>query len=77
MNSDQVDTFYIADTDEGNVALSRTPQQTVSSDPLQLLVIEGKENITPPKMLMTRSEFKQWRYQLEDEGCYVELRFAS
>lgn len=77
MTGEPVDTFYISDTEDGHVALSRTPIESSSQEPAQLLLIAGKENVVPPKMLLTRAEFKDWRYQLEDEGCVVELQFAN
>lgn len=76
MDNERTDAFYIGDTSDGKVFLSRTPQSEDPNEPVQQLVITGDEAVTPPKMLMTRTEFKEWRYQLEDDGYAVELRFT-
>jgi hypothetical protein len=77
MDNERAESFYIGDTQDGKVFLSRTPMIDGQNEPLQELVIVGKEPISPPKMLMTRTEFKEWRYQLEDDGYSVELRFTT
>jgi len=77
MTNERVDSLYIGDTHDGKVFVSRSPATDLVDGPLQLLLITGKDNITPPNMLMTRQEFRGWRAELEDEGCIVELRFAS
>lgn len=75
--NEQVDSLYIGDTLDGKVFVSRSPATDLVDGPLQLLHVTGKENITPPNSLMTRAEFRVWREELQDEGCTVELRFAS
>ncbi|MBL8823608.1 MAG: hypothetical protein JNJ77_13545 [Planctomycetia bacterium] len=69
--------YFIGDTNEGKVFLSRTTPDVPESEPRQLLLIFGKDHVTPPSMLMTRMDFRKWREKLQDEGCRVELKFAS
>ena len=77
MINERVDSLYIGDTHDGKVFVSRSPETDLVDGPLQLLLITGKDNIMPPNSLMTRQEFRGWREGLQDEGCTVELRFAS
>jgi hypothetical protein len=71
------ESFFIGDTDDGQVLLTRSSAAELVAGPRQLLLISGKDHVIPPKMLMSRREFRVWREELQDEGCKVELRFAS
>lgn len=75
--NDQSETLYIGDSHDGKVLISRTPDADQVDGPLQTLCIFGKDKVTPPKMLMTRREFRTWREEMQDAGYTVELRFAS
>jgi hypothetical protein len=76
MQSELNESYFIGDTSEGKVYVSSTVPPASTGEPRQLLLIYGKDHVRPP-MLMTRSEFRRWREKLQDEGCRVELRFAS
>lgn len=69
--------FFIGDTDDGQVLLTRSSAAELVTGPRQLLLITGKDHVVPPKMLMSRREFWTWRDELKQEGCTVDLRFAS
>jgi len=71
------ESFFIGDTEDGQVLLTRSSAAELLDGPRQMLLITGKDHVAPPKMLMTRREFRLWREELEDDGCKVELRFAS
>lgn len=77
MLSEPNESFFIGDTNEGKVFLSRTSPDVTEGEPRQLLLIFGKDHVRPPNMVMTRSDFRKWRDKLQDEGCRVELKFAS
>jgi len=69
--------YFIGDTNEGKVFLSSTSPDVADGEPRQLLLIFGNEHVTPPSMLMTRMDFREWRQKLQEEGCRVELKFTS
>ena len=77
MSSEPNGSFFIGDTEDGQVLLTRSSAAELVTGPRQLLHITGKDHVVPPKMLMTRRKFRLWREELEDDGCKVELRFAS
>ncbi|MFO0815293.1 MAG: hypothetical protein U0796_18925 [Gemmatales bacterium] len=77
MSSEPNESYFIGDTEEGNVFLSTTNPVGQGDSPRQLLLIFGKDHVRPPSMLLSRTEFRHWRQKLQDEGCRVELRFAS
>ncbi len=69
--------FFISDTENGQVLLTRNSTTGLLSGPQQLLLITGRDHVEPPKMLMSRREFSTWRHELKQTGCTVDLRFAS
>ena len=69
--------FFIGDTEDGQVLLTRSSTTGLVSGPQQLLLITGRDHVEPPKMLMSRWEFSIWRAELKQAGCSVDLRFAS
>ena len=77
MMDNGTETLYIGDTHDGKVFVSRTPDTDLLDGPLQTMSIYGRDNVSPPKMIMTRQEFRLWREEMQDQGCTVELRFAS
>ena len=77
MRSEPNGSFFIGDTEDGQILLTRNSAAELVTGPRQFLLITGKDHVVPPKMLMTRREFRLWREELEDDGCKVELRFAS
>jgi hypothetical protein len=76
MHNEPNETYFIGDTNEGKVYVSSTVPPDTVGEPSQLLLVYGNEHARPP-MLMTRSDFRRWREKLQNEGCRVELRFAS
>jgi hypothetical protein len=69
--------FFIGDTEDRQVLLTRSSTTGLVSGPQQLLLITGREHVEPPKMLMSRREFSTWRAELKQTGCSVDLRFAA
>ena len=77
MFSEPGESFFIGDTEDGQVLLTRSSAAELVDGPRQLLLITGKDHVVPPKMLMSRREFRIWRDELKEKGCTVDLRFAS
>jgi len=77
MFSEPNESFFIGDTEDGQALLSRSSASELVDGPRQLLLITGKDYVVPPKMLMSRKEFWNWRNGLKQEGCTVDLRFTS
>ncbi|HQR05497.1 MAG TPA: hypothetical protein PLN21_01680 [Gemmatales bacterium] len=77
MFSEANESFFIGDTEDGQVLLTRSSAAELVAGPRQLLLITGKDHVVPPKMLMSRKEFWTWRDELKKKGCSVDLRFAS
>ena len=77
MFSEPNESFFIGDTEDGQVLLTRSSAAELVVGPRQLLLITGKDHVVPPKMLLSRREFRAWREELQNEGCKMELRFAS
>lgn len=75
--SEANESFFIGDTEDGQVLLTRSSAADLVAGPRQLLLITGKDHVVPPKMLMSRKEFWTWRDELKKKGCSVDLRFAS
>ena len=77
MFSEPNGSFFIGDTEDGQVLLTRSSATDIVAGPRQLLLITRKDHVVPPKRLMTRREFWAWRDELKQEGCAVELQFDS
>ena len=45
------------------------------AQPSMMPFATSSPRVIPPKMLMTRLEFRVWREELQGDGCKVELRF--
>jgi hypothetical protein len=77
MHSEPSESYFIGDTNEGNIFVSTTSPEVSTGEPRQLLLIYGNNCVKPPSMLMTRTDFRKWRESLQSEGCRVVLRFAA
>lgn len=71
------DEYYIRDTMDGKINLSRQPFNEDPNEPLQIIAITGRHQVAFPKSVMTRREFGDWRGELEEQGFNIQLRFAS
>lgn len=70
------DDYYIRDTSDGMINLSRVPFDDDPNEPSQIIAITGRPQVAFPKSVMTRKQFAEWRLSLEEQGYTVELRFA-
>lgn len=70
-----VDKYYIRDSEDGMVHLSRQPFENLDGEPTQLVVISGLKQIALAKTVMSRREFAEWRNEVKEQGLDLELKF--